>query len=883
MENHIQDFAYSYVRLDYSDDDGATWKLLRRQAITITDPSVKTYGPLSLSRQPLSGNLVLVVGQLNGFVYSMLVYISTDQGSSWRLQQTITGEADALTHDAVTTPTGIMLFSSGTLGGYTGPIKYWMPDGAVRFGAATRIDVASNHFDSTDLAALWDPCGRWRLYIREEDPIGKVWMFDSAMTESDDPIEVWSDRTAAHTTLAIGQYIQTATFADGSVYILGNSISTLGTPYDNSITATILGGPSSVTPHAGLAIEYLPPLDTATASGWTSTGAGTETITTSSSQIVRQVSTAANTRYWYFAMPGSVYTTHAIVTVASGGSTANDDVAIRFQNTDGNNTTSATLRMSTTQVRLYDDVAASYYGAAVSVTYPIEVRAIVNASAFSSEGRISVYVRTVGTAAWTVVKEDGVATHAAGTTSRVTFGHISSGTATSYWRSIGTGYDAADEALARGLDTSAPDPSIMLRGMPVCVEPTTIYASGPSSVKVKGVGGPTIPGDTWTITSTSSRGWAKIQPGGTSFSPRDMWVSDTISPGSTQYLVWDLEDADGAREETFGDVVGLGAVNTNAASITLERYSGGWTTLATLDLTEVLCTDWALDGHTLRPTQTTVGRYIDGMDPVGCIVKITDSTGDVIYRRVAYADHGQAGTGGKPWRLHLEPEILSGTWASVGTSSTGGASEVKIYWSSGVRVVAGSTTGTRYLRVGLTGNPVETTLRMGLLSVGRMMTLPYRPQDATEWALSASDVVNTSPGNIVSTRREAPPARRINLVYQEGKHYKQTYASSPSQVTPLAGLDSTAVSMLGVIPDLMSQIVHELGAYRNAILIPEAPSGVPYTIVGGAQPSRFIPGRFSGQVATTTVGGTRHGSQSMALGTDDNGYSTSGLPFTEDV
>lgn len=326
--------------------------------------------------------------------------------------------------------------------------------------------------------------------------------------------------------------------------------------------------------------------------GWTATGAGgTGTIT---ADLELQIATVANTRGYRRQHTDSTVTTliaEVEVQVNSGGSLSTKDIAAEFVLSDYDGTpASATftyalsIRIAGTGWRLYDDNAGAQVGSTVvlGMGERIKIRIVID-----NDGNVLTFYAKHGPqrTAWTAGPASTTLTNTpADVPNEIEFGNLAAATATSEW--IHAGYcfwgwrwappSNAAATLAAGFSNSGDLHGRMYSALPVLVH---------DGVRIAAVDGPTLGGDSWTITPEHTYSLDNIFPL-ISPSPRRVWRSAADSV--EEYVVWRL-DADFTESRLRNTSLLFLVLNSNLETVVFERWNGAaWTTIVTLDST----TDW---------------------------------------------------------------------------------------------------------------------------------------------------------------------------------------------------------------------------------------------------------------------------------------------------
>lgn len=863
LENHLQPSTSAWLRLDFSDDDGATWTV-RRKLLEFTQGSVDQ---LRVVRDPISGVTTLVAIDTDAATDIIIHYISYTDGMSWSRATSIpTATMQAMTQLHMYR-TGSGVLNLVTVGTHNGGIN----TNAVRFRKAPTSPQWDNGFSFIDImlpapvklsghAAWWDGCRHWFAF-RSDDTDERMWLIRNFNYQDFSLAAINETGATGSVSYTTGLTVMGACF-DGTYTWHTGELEGVSTTYERSVMARMHGGLDFVgVATSGGIITYQGVVDLPADAGWTRTTAATasQTVDTSfSSDLNLSISTTAGTNYYSFTIP-STYNGRALVVrakiqeVTGSPVLTADDVALRIDVTDGTDTASFSIRMSTTQMRGYDNGAAAYAAAAVNVTYPAEIVAVVDPATF----RASAWVRSAGSDARTEIFENELLTDSAGTTSTISWGHRATTTAGSVWNVVVLGQAAGDDGdLASGLDQSDPRE---IEGIDCYPLPTAVADDGTLKIMMRGT---PATGDTWSITGTSATPFAHVVPATRVFSPQVGWTSGAVSASSTSYAVWDLGSS---ASDVFGRHAGISVLRSNLESIALQYYDGAtWQTVQTLSLAETLeSSSWTRSGRMITLGSSSAGRLI-GQEAVGAVVELRNNGGTLFAATVRAVEPGQRGTGALPLQLYLDDTPLSGTYAGIGSSSSGGSTRVRIFWPSGVSLGPIGAPA-RYWRVAMLTSPYHTTQSIGSLYVGRALPLPLL--ESPGWSLTeiAGDTQRISRGGMLSTTRERPPQRIWTHPHRERVVGSQLYDLAPTEVSATTGASTASALMLGTMEYLRDLLLGP-GGRDPFVWVPDfkASASTDLTstaiqMVGGSRAERFAPVVSSGELSITGSRGQRYG------------------------
>jgi len=850
LENHFPASTTSaWLRMDESRDGGATWTRIGRQLIELTTAGASNiYDNLRAVYDEASGNWTLGIHHNATGTHTIKHYVSYDDGRSWTLAETLSTYTGMEAFDLIRVNDRICLFTTSSA---ATPKLVLLEKNAL---AATFTEVSLTVTAGTHrsyLCAGVCPDGKIEVWGRNNADPDKliVWRETSRAVYQSTGRPVLDDTGDGGATLTSALKPHSVCYQQGKAYLTGN-LDTVSNDWENSAHVLIFGGWSSVTDEdnllgGGYPLPYLP-YDTPANRGYTTTGAGTDTLKLDAlNQLCDEIVTTANERYHERAIAGTTAKAHGIVKVVSGGTIAADDIAVRLYRYDGSaNSYGVTLRFSGTQIRMLDTWAGTTL-ATVTPSTALTAASIewkVAVSAGTAEG--SAWYRLYGSRKWVEIAVDQSLTANASTDNLIRWGHIASGgTATSQWRLVWPyGYDEGlYDGLASG-GTGKPSPD--LRGHPW----TLVPAPTVELIRVRALGGPTTVGDTWSIWTRGRKPVDRILPGTLAYSPRQDYRSGTEGASGVVTLTFDH-----GTDSTFrlGELIGVGALRCNLATIAYQRWTGAaYSTVGTCDFREVYDTAWSRDGVWVQPTGATLRRLLERNSCEGAILELTAlGGGDILAARMTGNVEGQQNTGSSHKQLWFECEAtpLSGDWATFATSASSGAAQVRIFWPSGLTIAAQSASTQRYDRVVLTGNPYETFLSVGQLLLGEALMVPLQYWEGWSVEQQVLERVERGRGGYVVANRDAPPIRVTRWPHPQVLVHGERFKTSPAGSVPTTGPSSTIRATLEGIPGLFLSLGRQVGTVFPLTLVPQAdmtqdPSSAAYTMTGGLLPERWIYG-----------------------------------------
>tara|TARA_S200002703_G_scaffold157499_1_gene165473 strand:- start:579 stop:3845 length:3267 start_codon:yes stop_codon:yes gene_type:complete len=372
---------------------------------------------------------------------------------------------------------------------------------------------------------------------------------------------------------------------EGRVAMVTRFSSDPGTKDDASLACCYLGGSTTVTmpsysqfrrdtQQVSFARSWVAIEQPGDVSGWTATGAGTDSLTVDGLSVV----TSANAREYSrttslgSASTASPFGVLAELTVNSGGSTSSDAVGIRFVNADGSNSYDVRVRFSTTGLAVYDQNAGANIGTAtVDMTAGVQILAAIGPAKFA------LWYRLTGTAsdndrAWTAGPSSSSLTSTGTGSKGLIWGHQSTATADSDWRIFNLWNLSAGDLGWESGQTNPDD----LFPRPIAAR----FIGIDDGVKVRAIDGPVYQGETWNVNTRYDYAVENLDPA-LAPSPRRRWRTT----GETQAdIVWDLHGL--AADARYGSTtlgLYLGGINWRTGSLWGRQDGGSWVKIGDLD------------------------------------------------------------------------------------------------------------------------------------------------------------------------------------------------------------------------------------------------------------------------------------------------------------
>ena len=519
--------------------------------------------------------------------------------------------------------------------------------------------------------------------------------------------------------------------------------------------------------------SFLPLELPANVSGLTTSGAGTDTLT-SAGVINRATSTATKESHF---VPTSTIAQGLIVryahTLNSGGDKANESDCLKLISSDGSNTYEATLRFDSTGFRMFDDQGTpSQIGSdkTIATANGVDVLVAIVAGKFSCWFRV---LSAKSDRVWTAAIQNDSLTDgaAAASANEIRFGvnassstdidihelHYMAGSPTN--AGLGSGFTNPDDLFGRELAR---------RGRFIGID---------DGVQVTAIDGSGFKLDEFDIDSAAEHPIRRILHS-ESPSPRIPWRSVAVTSGnvSAQFIPFVLNpDASslGSEEQGLGQTLCyMTAQGVNWKNATIERWDVGttaWVAVATI--VNAISTAFSLTrrGSELivpsLPT-TTTGHYFYENECAGWTVQMGST-----YRKIKGNTAGTLASnisGPKPTffledidgsepataAISLIPDKVSVTFHTDG--ETGGG------W--GIRLQAQPT--------------ADNDLRIGYLALGRVFVFGQQYSRGRIGMFESGDITEDTPSGTRRSARVGPGGRNLRIAWPDPIDTSQTQGST---------------------------------------------------------------------------------------------------------
>ena len=591
----------------------------------------------------------------------------------------------------------------------------------------------------------------------------------------------------------------------GRVALLHSHVASPGDE-DNSLSCLWLGGWTTVTlpslrvrraeiDSVSWNFSWLP-MDTPNAVGWTSAGSGAVTLADGRLEMIPATAPANNSRV-FSRNPSGAYSQGLMVrasySVVTGGSTSNDRAVLIVRVADGSTECKVTIRASTTEFQVYDNVGAANRGSAVALDMTAGIDLIVALE----RGRIRTWYRsrTFGEDAeyivgpTSAVSED---TSSPAGTNLVQFGRGAINNDTKlYWYELWYSASTYQGLTGERLSDGPANPGDL---RPRELLSTGGYVTG--GVAVSTIAGPAYRGDIHKVAVTSPLNLARALPTGPS-SPRQGWESTAETEQTIALAISPSGLESTEASNPLSDVLGIALMGINIKTAVLQGYEiggGGWTDLLTLEANSGDLS-WSRAGSTVTPNSNT-STFYNHYQLSGATFKFDG--GDA--REVTSNTSGYWATGASYKSTAL---TLSGVDGGEGTSGTTG----RIWFPNvyGVVRLNGNTYSAYRVKIAASQGTVSGTYKIGSICIGPVLLL----SDQYSWGRSITtqrniDSVESRDWSITSTKL-SPSRRVIEVGWTDG--VDENYISSNDTVSlstaggalPVGTKGSTLLQLEGLL------------------------------------------------------------------------------------
>lgn len=813
-----------------SDDGGVSWVLAQEDCLsTPLDWSAATTGydvhgiSIAFAGDALGSLLISTTSNDPALplLSTVVQYASGDNGFTFDLVEAYE------TVDANDSLGGVSFTVYADVGGSPGFRVVWSSATSSDVGTIFQADLGSPYtswstVSGSEVADLGSAIGSISSSVLSAtsiavavDPIGAVWCYYSPSAALSQRVvalqlsaggvgSVISDAAGLSVPWVVGQLDSAegfeeiaATFVSGGVVLLGRMMSVSATAYTGALMALTLGGYTGATRRpvsfGGALASYSAPYEVdwlgiagfGSFSPWTAATVGAPTLTLDTSvgfTVDCSGGFTDNYQATYTPIVAGAVQGHAQVIGEVSAGTA--DFTVKSADV-----VNLRLRISPTQIVVRNMTAGADLQ---TISLPTPGAHLIRVSWHQGQSvtvywRVEVSPWTSGATvrSWDSYNGTLSAAVSAGDRCRLELGNPSIGT----FYHVGFGAGAAGAGLASDILTPRPFSS----------SPAPVY----HGVSVALTAGPTMGGDSWTISPSYDYGirrvFQEIEP-----SPRARFKATAASTAAQTALVFDLTE--GGAPCRFGSpIVGFGFFGANFRTATIQTgssSSGPWTTVATADLACGLSgLAWERVGNTVSApgvSPATGPHYCPENALAGGTFLYKSGEAARILRNTGGI--WAAGANVKRPRLSLDAP-------SVDSSGTGGV----ILFPDAVALVYGLL-NVSFIRIVIpTQDTASGVIELGSLVCGRVEILGHQYGRGRSLEVSPSVDTFTASNGARRTRVLAPQRRLITVDWQDNVVDTSLIWSDPASAayvraaagqTPAAYVAATADQVRGLLGQL---------------------------------------------------------------------------------
>ena len=621
---------------------------------------------------------------------------------------------------------------------------------------------------------------------------------------------------------------------------------------DNSLAVSTLGGYSTVTLgnyESGGSIPrrvcwdhmYLPFEEPNNFAGWTRVSGGTTSGNVTSGYL--SISTGTGRREYHKTPPGTVaegMICHFGVQHVSQTGAVNNYVFCRLTLADGSDSYAANINIRSGTIVVTDNNGGGILG---SLTINCQDPG-VEVLAFFKSNKLTVYACPLDQSSnkqWQQVISN-VSVSDGGTGScEVRFGHTAVSVAESKWHWLNYVSDEYAGGTPYGGGFVNPD---NLHGAPVSSLVKTYIDDG---VYIRGVDGPTKPGDSWNIDTRYEYPISNLLTASEP-SPAKGWRS---TDESAQTIAFSFSGVNRYSE------LGLYLDGINLRTATLAGYNGSaWVTLASVDsATGQTTLAYSQGGTTMgvnAAATTAPGRYFELNELVGGSVRVNPSSGPDFTQKITQSGAGVWTEAAGHVRANVEMDASPLVLATTGTLDI---------WSPRI-FIAMHNVPSVYKKFRLVIDASQNTAD-GFYKIGQMVLGPLSlfSQDYS-WGRSMS----TTPGTELVTYRDGSRSsfkrssnrRAVSFGWGEGVDVTGIQGTTPTADYLLATSTAGAlpIGYRGDVPSLLNQLnAHTAGSNVPVVYCPNIAAGSSGQDVKTIQGLSNIYGRIVSGISTDSIVG----------------------------
>lgn len=680
VQSYLGGAQYHAVGFAYSDDSGVTWTLASKD--TGARILIGTGTPTRLDVAYTNGYLTLLLVYGSAFVH----YVSSDDGSSFT--EIATTIVAGWSHSLIGCDDGtvLMFFIRASDGYLCAARKYFPQADFIDTAAVSPSGAAVNRFRKANnclAATLTEDRTISIVGVTADDttnaPTLRVVRFpQSVISDADEILIPYPGQTREAEPVDYGagtgstQYIPSVR----AVCVWGSSLLTVWDQQKATPASVFqfLGGYSSIDwngptfgifPDSAASTRYGAWWDAAylpsTLAIWTVAGAGAEGSSVEK-LLSYDFSGGASTRYQSRdGVAGADVWLWARVRVDAGGSLATNDVGFNLRAANGTSEYLCSVRLTTTAIRLYDDIAAATKGTDVT---GLTASSMVDVLAsLTMGGRVTVWYKYATSNVWIQGPYGSATAKVIGpaAVSRVQWGCFTASTQKSTWAHVGS---VCDNFLSLPVAVTEPAQPRYTFGREVSIWPTFV-ADGTA---IAASSGPAAKGESWTITPAYTYPMVNLDP---TVNPAPSLVWRSSSDQAAQAIVWDL----GAEDGPDSALIGIYLQGANFLQYIFEQDDGGagWTTMATVS-TVAIAGDFVRTGFRITADVGDVtGSLAVGRDELANSWAVLTDAGSNYYIKIL---HNSQGTWNTTSGILTATLTIAGTAAALSGLPTSGTIQV---------------------------------------------------------------------------------------------------------------------------------------------------------------------------------------------------------------
>lgn len=867
------------IRAWVSTDDGVTWTKSADSVIRDElDASTRT--PRRLRACYSNGQILMLLAfrETSATVADSFVqYASADGGSTFARVQLVDNSVTLNdntggVHDIVANPSGsfLVIFCSSnrtTYGANSAVLTKVLPSAWVRWETVPSVQITQLSAPSANLTAGGQLSASTELCATVDDD-GTVYVFainfatgnqtQIAMSTAD----IFTDWIAVGTPSVITPDV--AFSSGGLEWISGTVTSYNGTlRLVSQFDSATWPGQIGVSSFAGYASACVPWSSAAEASpdrmlgsrltwapywlpdaaGWTLGSVGVPVVALNAGGFLDINAGLATTNNYTQAGPAIAVAT----TVAGFAEWANDTGTSQIRIFSSNGTQSYSLRVSYsgTTVSVLDGVSGATLGttSVPSAGTLIQVRAFLEND--GAVGRAVVYVGT-GAGSFITLRPSlrvvnvNTLTNGGVVAAATSFAWGNFAQGTSRWYS--TGWQAVPNAsTVYGLALPAGLP-----GRPFSAYPQTVDLG----TTIRATSGPTLAGDSWTITPRYTYGIANVLAS-VAPSPRQSWRSTDLTQ---QVLVWET-DTTAANTSPFRGPLGalyLGNVNFRTATLEGRNAIGSWVSIGTIDMSaQASGLRWVRSSKMIEPdtaAATSAGYFWPHGILRGCrFVPDTTAAAGQTARKIGASSEGHW-TDSATRRLRIQIENVAG----MSASGTNGA----IVHESGLLVWNNDPRYSAYRLTIPAQHTSESFFEIGTLVLGSVLAFGRRYSWGRSFDRTPNTELTTGRGGARRAQVYGAARRGVEFGWTDGTDVTSVRKGDASDYVLAAKIGGDAAATWFDAPLSIDGLVSELyGSATPVVYLPWIERKTLGTTYTASHPDLMLFGRIVSDVSVETVQG----------------------------